>query len=70
LRVNNTFLGPWRGYLKENNLTEIPFSNIMTKEVEDYMVESYKKQGFKNSKLLSQKEEALAKALANIFKSS
>jgi hypothetical protein len=44
-------LGPWRDFQKANNLKEIPFSGIMSPEVEDYMVKSYQKQGFYNSKL-------------------
>jgi hypothetical protein len=51
LTRTDTFIGPWRDYIKANNLSEIPFSGIMTKKVEDYMVESYKKQGFYNSKV-------------------
>lgn len=49
LRRNDTFLGPWVEFEQENNLTEIPFSGIMTEVVEDYMVEAYEKQGFYNS---------------------
>ena len=50
LSEQTNFLDPWKEFLKENKLAEIPFSGIMTKEVEDYMVKSYKKQGFFNSK--------------------
>jgi len=50
LKPNNTFLGPWRTFEMQNNLTEIPFSGIMSQKVEDYMVASYKKQGLYNSK--------------------
>jgi hypothetical protein len=44
-----SFLQPWEDFEKENNLTEIPFSGFMTKQVEDYMVLQYQKQGFFNS---------------------
>ena len=47
----DTFLGPWEEFEQENGLTEIPASGIMNQEVEDYMVESYQKQGFYNSRL-------------------
>lgn len=50
LTKNDTFLGPWKQYLKQNNLKEIPASGIMSRLVEDYMVLSYLKQGFYNSK--------------------
>jgi hypothetical protein len=50
LQENNTFLGPWYAYDKAHNLKAIPFSGIMTQCVEDYMVASYKKQGFFSSK--------------------
>ncbi|KAF2400293.1 alpha/beta-hydrolase [Trichodelitschia bisporula] len=46
LQRNDTFLGPWREFEKTNNLKEIPFSGIMSRQVEDYMVASYQKQGF------------------------
>jgi soluble epoxide hydrolase/lipid-phosphate phosphatase len=49
LQHNDTFLGPWKEYQKTRGLSEIPFSGIMSKKVEDYMVKSYKKQGFYNS---------------------
>lgn len=49
LTRTDTFLGPWYDFIKERGLAEIPFTGIMTREVEDYMVESYKKQGFYNS---------------------
>lgn len=49
LRRNDTFLQPWVEFEEENGLTEIPFSEVMSPLVEDYMVESYKKQGFYNS---------------------
>jgi soluble epoxide hydrolase/lipid-phosphate phosphatase len=49
LRHNDTFLQPWEDYIVANDLDEIPFSGIMTKVVEDYMVRSYQKQGFYNS---------------------
>lgn len=53
LTKTNTFLGPWREFMKERNITEIPFSaNMMTPLVENYMVESYKKSKFFNSMLL------------------
>ncbi len=50
LSEQKTFLGPWKDLLAEKNLKEIPLSGIMSQEVEDYMVKSYKKQGFYNSK--------------------
>lgn len=43
------FLGPWNTYLAAHNLKEIPASGIMSQVVEDYMVYSYKKQGFHNT---------------------
>jgi hypothetical protein len=49
LRQNDTFLGPWKDHIKKMNLKEIPASGIMSQVVEDYMVDSYKKQGFYNS---------------------
>ncbi|KAK2811776.1 hypothetical protein FQN50_001814 [Emmonsiellopsis sp. PD_5] len=49
LQRNNTFLQPWIEFQEENGLDEIPFSGIMSSKVEDYMVESYKKQGFYNT---------------------
>lgn len=50
LKDTTSFLDAWREDNKKNNRTEIPFSGIMSKKVEDYMVETYKKQGFYNSK--------------------
>ena len=52
LQRTTTFLGPWYDLLKEKSLQEIPMSGIMSKRTEDYMVESYKKQGFYNSRLI------------------
>jgi soluble epoxide hydrolase/lipid-phosphate phosphatase len=49
LAAQDSFLGPWREYVKENNLTGIPFSGIMNEATEDYMVDSYSKQGFFNT---------------------
>ncbi|KAF2668750.1 alpha/beta-hydrolase [Microthyrium microscopicum] len=49
LTKTDTFLGPWRQYVESHQIERIPFSGIMTQEVEDYMVESYKKQGFYNT---------------------
>ena len=49
LKKVDSFLGPWREFNKANGLEEIPVSGIMSKVVEDYMVESYEKQGFYNS---------------------
>lgn len=49
LKDQTSFLDAWREDNQKNNRTEIPFSGIMSKVVEDYMVESYKKQGFYNS---------------------
>lgn len=49
LRRNDSFLGAWEDFQNENNLTEIPFSGIMSKLVEEYMVREYEKQGFYNS---------------------
>ncbi len=51
LADQTSFLEPWYQWEKQNNVTEIPFSGIMSREVEDYMVESYQKQGFFNSKI-------------------
>ena len=50
LQLTTSFLQPWWDWLKANHLTQIPFSGIMTPCVEDYMVASYQKQGFFNSK--------------------
>jgi len=49
LKRTDTFLGPWTEFEQAHGLKEIPFSGIMTEKVEDYMVMSYKKQGFYNS---------------------
>jgi soluble epoxide hydrolase / lipid-phosphate phosphatase len=49
LTRQDVFLQPWKNFEKAKNLSQIPFSGIMTKLVEDYMVMSYKKQGFYNS---------------------
>jgi hypothetical protein len=49
LKKTDTFLGPWREFVQAKGLEEIPVSGIMTEEVEDYMVKSYKKQSFYNS---------------------
>ncbi|RDL32443.1 uncharacterized protein BP5553_08899 [Venustampulla echinocandica] len=49
LSSKTSFLEPWNEWEKENNVTTIPFSGIMSQEVEDYMVESYQKQGFFNT---------------------
>ena len=46
LLSETTFLEPWNEFVEENNLTEIPFSGIMSHQVEDYMVTKYKQQGF------------------------
>ena len=46
-----SWINSWNEFDKEHNLTEIPFSGIMTKKVEDYMVESYQKQGFYHSEI-------------------
>jgi soluble epoxide hydrolase / lipid-phosphate phosphatase len=43
------FLGPWNKFLAANNSQQIPSSGIMSQVVEDYMVYSYKKQGFYNT---------------------
>lgn len=53
LKDTTSFLDAWREDNKKNNRTEIPFSGIMSKKVEDYMVETYKKQGFFNSEFLT-----------------
>lgn len=45
-----SFLNAWYKANEEAGRDEIPFSGIMTKEVEDYMVASYQKQGFYNSR--------------------
>lgn len=44
-----SFLGAWREANKQANRTDIPASGIMSQKVEDYMVASYKKQGFYNT---------------------
>lgn len=49
LRRNDSFLEPWEEFQDKNNLTEIPFSGIMSELVEEYMVRAYEKQGFYNS---------------------
>lgn len=49
LKDTTSFLDAWKEDNKKNNRTEIPFSGIMSQKVEDYMVETYKKQGFYNS---------------------
>ncbi|KAK5994760.1 Cytosolic epoxide hydrolase 2-like protein [Cladobotryum mycophilum] len=49
LRNQTSFLGPWKVDNEKHNRTEIPFSGIMSQKVENYMVESYKKQGFFNT---------------------
>jgi hypothetical protein len=49
LRDETSFLEPWFQYDAENNLTQIPFSGIMTPLVEDYMVDLYSTQGFYHS---------------------
>ncbi|KAK5996535.1 Epoxide hydrolase A-like protein [Cladobotryum mycophilum] len=46
LQLETSFLGPWKQELKGG---EIPFSGIMSQQVEDYMVASYQKQGFYNT---------------------
>ncbi|QDS69463.1 hypothetical protein FKW77_006186 [Venturia effusa] len=46
LTPTTNFLKPWNNYLAAKNLTQIPASGIMSQVVEDYMVDSYKKQGF------------------------
>jgi soluble epoxide hydrolase/lipid-phosphate phosphatase len=51
LARNDTFLGPWKEFMRSLGLKEVPFSGIMSRLVEDYMVMSYKKQGFYNSKV-------------------
>jgi hypothetical protein len=43
-------LKPWYDLIKVKKLLDIPVSGIMTDVVEKYMVKSYKKQGFYNSK--------------------
>jgi hypothetical protein len=50
LQLNNSFLKPWYDFIKTKKLRDIPVSGIMTEVVEKYMVKSYKKQGFYNSK--------------------
>lgn len=50
LKDQTSFLQAWREDNAKNNRTEIPFSGIMSKKVEDYMVKSYQKQGYYNSK--------------------
>jgi soluble epoxide hydrolase/lipid-phosphate phosphatase len=50
LQRNDTFLGPWRELQKTMGWNTIPASGIMSAKVEDYMVKSYSKQGFYNSK--------------------
>lgn len=45
----DSFLNAWYKANEAAGRDEIPFSGIMTREVEDYMVASYKKQGFYNS---------------------
>lgn len=52
LKDQTSFLKAWREDNKEHNRTDIPFSGIMSKKVEDYMVESYEKQGFYNSRCI------------------
>ncbi|KAK2782760.1 hypothetical protein FQN53_009621 [Emmonsiellopsis sp. PD_33] len=49
LQRNDTILQPWIEFQEQNGLDEIPFSGIMSPKVEDYMVESYSKQGFYNT---------------------
>lgn len=50
LKKTDTFLGPWKEMEREHKMDEIPFSGIMSEDIEDYMVKSYRKQGFYNSK--------------------
>jgi hypothetical protein len=54
LRQKTTFLGPWKDHIQTKNQKEIPASGIMSQVVEDYMVESYKKQGFYTSEFQTQ----------------
>lgn len=54
LKDQTSFLQAWREDNAKNNRTEIPFSGIMSKKVEDYMVKSYQKQGYYNSKSCAQ----------------
>jgi hypothetical protein len=44
-----SFLGPWRRFDQQHGYKQIPASGILTPVVEQYMVESYQKQGFYNS---------------------
>ncbi|KAF1988961.1 alpha/beta-hydrolase [Aulographum hederae CBS 113979] len=49
LTKTDTFLGPWETFDAQQGVGEIPASGIMSGVVEDYMVASYKKQGFYNT---------------------
>lgn len=49
LKKTDTFLGPWKEFVRAQGLKAIPFSGIMTSEIEDYMVKAYQKQGFYDS---------------------
>lgn len=49
LKDQSTFLGAWREENLKYNRTNIPSSGVMSKKVENYMVESCEKQGFYNS---------------------
>ena len=49
LADETSFLEPWFQFDEEHNLTEIPFSGIMTPLIEDYMVHMYSIQGFFHS---------------------
>jgi hypothetical protein len=49
LADETSFLEPWFQFDEEHNLTEIPFSGIMTPLIEDYMVQMYSIQGFFHS---------------------
>ncbi|KAF1983783.1 alpha/beta-hydrolase [Aulographum hederae CBS 113979] len=49
LKLRDGFLQPWLEQDRQNNYTEVPFSGIMSKKVEDYMVSAYRKQGFLNT---------------------
>ncbi|KAK5994734.1 Epoxide hydrolase A-like protein [Cladobotryum mycophilum] len=49
LKDQTSFLQSWYEDNKKNGRKDIPFSGIMSQEVEDYMVASYQKQGFYNT---------------------
>lgn len=53
LKDQTSFLGAWRAANAAADRSDIPASGIMSRKVEDYMVASYRKQGFYNSTLPS-----------------